>query len=180
MSDIYFTSDTHYMHKNIVRGTSTWESARNQRDFDTPEEMSAELVKRINDKVPADAQLFHLGDWSFGGFDNIRKFREQINCKNITIILGNHDHHIKKNKENIQSLFTSVHNYYELCIGEHMFVMSHYPMLDWNNRPRPSYMLHGHVHSSPETKRNGMRLDVGCEGNALTPYSLDELLLTFR
>ena len=42
--------------------------------------------------------LYHLGDWSFGGIENIWNFRKRINCKNIYLVPGNHDHHIKKNK----------------------------------------------------------------------------------
>jgi calcineurin-like phosphoesterase family protein len=42
--------------------------------------------------------LYHLGDFSFGGWMNVWRFRSQINCKNIHLILGNHDYQIKKNK----------------------------------------------------------------------------------
>ena len=35
--------------------------------------------------------------WSFNGFDKIIEFRNRLNCKNIHLILGNHDTHIEKN-----------------------------------------------------------------------------------
>lgn len=43
--------------------------------------------------------LFCLGDWSFSGVYNIWNFRKQLNIKNIHLILGNHDSHIRDNKE---------------------------------------------------------------------------------
>jgi calcineurin-like phosphoesterase family protein len=39
-----------------------------------------------------------LGDWSFDGIDNIWNFRKRIKCKDIRLIMGNHDKHIINNK----------------------------------------------------------------------------------
>lgn len=102
---IYFTSDTHYGHKNICRGTSSWDRVeegsnhQSTRDFDTLEDMNYALVKGINDYIGPDDELWHLGDWSFGGIQNIWNFRRQINCENINLVFGNHDEHIEKNKK---------------------------------------------------------------------------------
>lgn len=96
--NIYFTSDTHYHHKNIVRGTSDWEEKSRCRDFNTLEEHDKVIVDNINAVVKEDDILIHLGDWSFGGIENIWNFRKQLNCKNINLILGNHDHHILNNR----------------------------------------------------------------------------------
>ena len=85
MKNIWFTSDTHYGHKNIVRGTTSWEKnegGQKTRDFDTLEEHNAALVKSINSVVKQDDELWHLGDWSFGGHANIKVFRDQLHCKN--------------------------------------------------------------------------------------------------
>jgi hypothetical protein len=72
------------------------------------------LTNGINSAVGQDDILFHLGDWSFGGFEMIEQFRNRINCKNVHIILGNHDHHIERDREDIRRLFTSVNQYLEL------------------------------------------------------------------
>lgn len=96
---IFFTSDLHAYHKNICRGTSNWgEKDINCRDFDTIEEMNAAIIESINSRVGKDDTLYHLGDWSFGGWENIWNFRKQIICENIIQINGNHDEHIQKNK----------------------------------------------------------------------------------
>lgn len=69
------------------------------RDFDTIEEMNDAIVNSINEIVGQDDWLVCLGDWSFGGIENIWKFRQRINCNKIIHILGNHDHHIANNRE---------------------------------------------------------------------------------
>lgn len=95
---VWFTSDTHFGHTNICLGTSTWENKESKcRDFNSLEEMNKHIVANINDCVGEDDILIHLGDWSFGGIDNVWNFRKQIKCKNIYLVLGNHDHHIRNN-----------------------------------------------------------------------------------
>lgn len=96
---IWFTSDTHGYHTNITKGVSTWDDKDiSCRDFQTMEEMTDAVIDSINRYVMEDDTLYHLGDWSFGGIENIWNFRKRIKCKNIHLILGNHDDHIKKNK----------------------------------------------------------------------------------
>lgn len=99
MENIFFTSDTHYGHKNIVKGCTSWEGGLQRcRDFNTLEEHNQLLVDNINSIVRENDTLYHLGDWSFGGVNNIWEFRKQIHCKNIHLIFGNHDQHIENNK----------------------------------------------------------------------------------
>lgn len=101
---IWFTSDTHYGHKNICKGVTEWDvkdhgGDNSVRDFKTLDAMNAALVDGINKYVGEDDYLVHLGDWSFGGLENIWKFRRRVNCKNIIFILGNHDHHIANDRD---------------------------------------------------------------------------------
>ena len=113
--NLFFTSDTHYGHTNICRATTNWKDADNvTRDFKSLEHMNAVLVDSINQIVREDDVLVHLGDWSFGGFENIEEFRNKIVCKNVHLVLGNHDEHIERNKDNIRRLFTSVNHYINL------------------------------------------------------------------
>lgn len=190
---IFFTSDTHYAHTNICRSVSNWRDENgnvpiNQtRDFKSLDHMNDYIVNSINGKVGEDDTLFHLGDWSFGGFDNIEEFRNRINCKNIHLILGNHDHHIERNKGDIQRLFSSVHQYLRLQVsvypetklyaGEVDLVLMHYPIASWHNMNDGVIHLHGHVHLPPNKKLSqGKAMDVGVDGNNMMPYSLGEII----
>jgi len=188
---VWFTSDTHYDHKNICRATTQWKDAENlTRNFSSLERMNDELVFWINKNVGQDDILFHLGDWSFNGFENIRKFRERIICKNVHLILGNHDHHIERNKDNIRSIFSSVNHYLELEIGwwltakikeSQRFVLMHYPIASWNGMNDGVIHLHGHVHL-PNNLRvsEGKAMDVGVDGSRMEPVDIEEVLKIMR
>jgi calcineurin-like phosphoesterase family protein len=192
---IWFTSDTHYRHSNICRGTSNWAPDSKTRDFDSLEQMDDAIVRAINGVVGEDDILFHLGDWSFGGYENIAEFRQRINCKNIHLLLGNHDHHIERDKGGIRKLFSSVNEYLRLEITIPMvpteknpntkikktFILCHYPIASWHDLNQGVIHLHGHVHLEPEHKlHEGRAMDVGMDGNYLNPYSLQEISAIMR
>lgn len=185
---VWFTSDTHYNHANICRGTTEWDraGANHFRDFDTLDQMNAVLVNNINAVVGQGDILIHLGDWSFGGFDSIAEFRNRIVCQNIHLVLGNHDHHIARNKDGIAEIFSSVHQYLDLSIkwpdssGKHNgvhFVCMHYPIASWDGLGKGVPHLHGHVHLPPNRRvGKGKVMDVGVDGNNLSPISMSDVV----
>lgn len=176
----FVTSDTHFNHKNICRGVSNWDHERAKgsvRDFDNLSEMNQELLFNINNVIQEDDILYHLGDWSFGGFEYIKIFRDMIICKNIHLILGNHDHHISKDKDGIRSAFSSVNQTLKVEIEGHNFIMSHYPICSWENMNKEHIHLFGHVHLPPIHKiRQGKAMDVGVDGNNFKPYEIGEII----
>lgn len=208
---VYFFSDPHYDHAIIVEGTSPWEDKSQCRPFKTLHEHNKTLIDNINKTVREDDVLFCLGDWSFGNYrtgdniENVRKFRESINCKNVHLIYGNHDQEIRKNKLTkmgvpLQTYFSSVNDYLELTIVEvfneqnirakkQQIILSHYAFRVWNHSARGSWMLFGHSHgnlnvsiANPEWQgddyyiRNFRTMDVGIDTNKeFRPYSYEEL-----
>lgn len=172
----------HYGHKNICRGVTDWRlpdgsiPIESTRPFVTLEGMNDTIVNNINKVVSQDDWLIHTGDWSFGGFENIKKFRDRIICRNIILVTGNHDHHIVKNKDNIKDLFTDVVSTITLLFEKTEIVLFHYPILSWNNMGRGSIHLHGHTHLSNVNKLGrGRRMDVGIDGHIeFRPYDLIE------
>ena len=181
---VWITSDTHYSHKNICRGTTNWRKPDGSipeaqtRDFSTIEKMNSAIVNNINSCVGQDDILIHLGDWSFGGFENIEEFHNRLVCKNIHLILGNHDHHIDRNRDNIQKLFLSVSWFQQFeYMGETLECM-HYPISSWNALRKGRIHLHGHCHLPNNLKiSNGRRMDIGIDGNVdFEPYDLHDVI----
>lgn len=88
---IYFTSDWHLNHFNIIKYTN--------RPFKTLEEMNSTIIKNFNEKVKKDDLVFFVGDFIFrsgskrgeGELGKPDNFLVQLNCKNIVFIEGNHD-----------------------------------------------------------------------------------------
>jgi calcineurin-like phosphoesterase family protein len=179
-TNVYVTSDTHFSHKNICRGVTNWRLPNGEvpveqtRDFATIEKMNTAIVNNINQVVGQDDILIHLGDWSFGGFEQTREFWDRLVCKNIHLIIGNHDHHIDRNRDGSQGLFQSVSHYNTLEIGDYKFQLMHYPISSWDGLNKGVMHLHGHCHL-PTNKRFGVgkRMDVGMDGHPeFRPYNL--------
>jgi len=165
--NIWLTSDTHFGHTNIAGPKiSNWTSG--YRDFNSVHEMNMALVDGINKYVKEDDILYHLGDWSFGGVHNILQFRNYIVCKNIHLILGNHDQHIvdKEIKYHDTSfnpieLFSSVQDVLTLDIGKTKLFLSHYSHRVWLGSHKGVIHLYGHSHGSiPDFGRS---MDVGVD-----------------
>ena len=148
------------------------------RPFETIEKMNSVIVNNINNRVGQDDVLLHFGDWSFGGFENIEEFYNRLICKNIHLILGNHDHHIDKNRGDIRKLFLSVSWFEQFEYMGETIECCHYPISSWNNLRKGRIHLHGHCHL-PDNKKisNGRRMDVGMDGNPdFEPYNLHEVI----
>jgi calcineurin-like phosphoesterase family protein len=160
-TNVWITSDTHYSHKNICRGVTSWRTKDGEipveqtRDFSSIEKMNSSIVNSINESVGQDDILIHLGDWSFGGYEQIREFWDRLVCKNIHLVLGNHDHHIDNNRGGCQELFKSVSHYNTLEMGQFKFRLMHYPISSWDGLGK------------------GQRMDVGMDGHPeFRPYNV--------
>ena len=165
--NIWFTSDTHMSHTNIAGPEiSTWKSR--YRDFKTVHQMNAALTEGINKYVKEDDILYHLGDWSFGGVQNILHFRNSIVCKNIHLIRGNHDQHIIDKETNFNDitfnpieLFSSVQDVLTLELGKTKIFLSHYAHRVWMGSHKGVIHLYGHSHGNiPDL---GKSMDVGVD-----------------
>ena len=181
---IWITSDTHYWHTNMCLGSSVWQDKSGCRDFNSPKEMSDALVNSINKYVMQEDTLIHLGDWSFGGQENILNFFNRLNCKNIQLVPGNHDQHIKKprqlsNGQMTNELFTVLPELCNITFNKQKFILCHYPIDEWEDMDRGSIMLHGHCHGNIndcETNTIYKRMDVGMDWKEFRPYSIDEII----
>lgn len=112
--------------------------------------MNRALVQNINDRVRPDDTLWCLGDWASGrGSDhlrNARRFRDQIHCRTVHLIWGNHD------DRKIRDLFASTHHQAEIRDRGVRITLNHYPMLTWNGQhhasvAEPNIHLYGYVHA---------------------------------
>lgn len=175
---LWISSDFHYHHRNIVAGVTSWTPGRGQRPFQTLEEMNERLVQTLNTNVAAGDILVCLGDWAFGNANRAREFREQINCTDIRLVLGNHDHDIRRNKGDLQTLFTKVCTMVDMRVQGQDFVLLHYPLAVWDGIGRGVMHLHGHSHRRPEKRFGpGRMMDVGLDGHPdFCPYNVEEII----
>ena len=55
MSQIFFTSDHHFGHANIIQFSN--------RPFENVEAMNRAMIERWNEKVSPEDEVYHLGDF---------------------------------------------------------------------------------------------------------------------
>lgn len=159
---IYFTSDLHFYHKNIIQYSPSF------RSYENTEEMNEALIAYWNSVVTPEDTVYNLGDLSMAA--NTKKVIEvakRLNGKHF-LILGNHDHSIKKDKEKLiaitkddgNKMFEDIRDYKFLTFPGVQIALSHYPMAGWENMQQGSIMLHGHLHDYI-TNVKGKILNVG-------------------
>jgi len=155
VSKIFFTADTHFFHKNIIKFCPN--SRRGADQF----EMNEILIRNWNAQVAHDDIVYHLGDVSFA-----RDYRDTESVVNrlegqIHVITGNHDDEaaLRRTKR-----FRSVSAYKEVSIFGTKVVMFHYPIHEWNCIQHGAIHLYGHVHGrSLEDLPQGKSMDVGID-----------------
>ena len=83
-SKVFFTSDHHFGHTNIIRFCN--------RPWPTISEHNRALIANWNAIVPEDGIVFHLGDFSYkgGGFPAMWWIKGQLHGR-IILVRGNHD-----------------------------------------------------------------------------------------
>jgi calcineurin-like phosphoesterase family protein len=140
MSKIFFTSDLHFGHKNIL--------SYDNRPFLTTEANDEAIIKNWNDKVGIEDTVWILGDVSWHNVTKTNEILTSLNG-NKNLIIGNHDGKLLRNSE-FRSLFNEIANYKEIPYGSTNIVLCHYPIPCFNRHYYGDYHLYGHVHISFE------------------------------
>lgn len=157
-SNIFFTSDTHFYHKNILK------FCPNTRLGTDSEEMTEILIENWNKQVSDRDTVYLLGDVFFSGIGKALEVAGRLNG-HIHLIYGNHDQVIKKNPE-LQMRFDSIQDYLKLRIGNQVVIMHHYPYLEWEQCHHGAYALFGHVHGNMDNNPHCLKyrtMDVGVD-----------------
>lgn len=170
MSAIWFTSDNHFWHKNIIGYCN--------RPFTTPdgqpdvEKMNDVMVERWNANVGEKDEVWHLGDFSFGNFETIKYLVHELHgVKHL--VKGNHDRH--SNKFYYEAGFTSVRKSFSLDMDGNHILLVHRPPTDLGDH---HFALCGHVHDRwREQSVQGKRvMNVGVDVRGFAPTTLYQLL----
>lgn len=171
---IYFTSDLHFYHKNVIKHVN--------RPFHSVEEMNEKLIKNWNNRIKSEDEVYILGDFTMKGTEYATDILRKLKGKKY-LIKGNHDNFV--NQETFDnSLFEWVKDYFELQYNNQSFIMFHYPIEEWNHFFRGAIHLHGHQHNSPEynilNEEKGLKkYDVGVDANYMKPVSIEEIIEFF-
>lgn len=154
---IFFTSDLHLGHKNIIQLSN--------RPFSTIEEMNQQLIYNYNYLVKEGDTVYDLGDFSFRKPD---EFLDQLKVKPIRI-KGSHDHDIKEPR----MLVLKLKNEYDQYGDPLTITLCHFAMRSWEISHYGSWHLFGHHHGL--LPPYGLSFDVGVDCWNYYPVSLEQV-----
>jgi calcineurin-like phosphoesterase family protein len=172
---IYFISDAHFGHQRCAGYC--------HRPFQETKEMDDAILDGINSIVKPKDTLYFLGDFCHKG-GKPKKYREQIACQNVHLILGNHD-----NEKYCSKYFKSISLIKEIVYAKQKIILCHYPMRAWHKSYKDSWMLYGHVHSrlhKEDEQLGRLTLDVGVDNTVKngkvfgSPWSFSEIQKLFK
>ena len=168
---VFFTSDLHLGHRNIIRLCN--------RPFSSIDEMDEYLVEKWNKKVTNADTVYILGDLMFRNEKPPEEYLRQLRGKKH-LIIGNHDREWIK-KCDLSVWFESTNNLLYTTDGKHQLTLCHYPMMSWPHMVR-CYMAHGHIHANtdaeywPLIQKNPLMLNAGVDINNFEPVTFDEMV----
>jgi calcineurin-like phosphoesterase family protein len=191
---IWFTSDNHFGHINVLRYCG--------RPFWSSEQCDEEMIKRWNEVVKPGDTVYHLGDVALS-INHVKRVLPRLNGNKV-LVVGNHDlvHPIHKNKKGKKSIESMTKEYLDAGFsrilpsgdihifavkeGFRQFRLSHFPTKNcydpyhndkhdkWKPEDTGILNLCGHVHQSWLIKGNNV--NVGVDVWNFRPVSMEQLL----
>ena len=167
MVQLFFTSDFHLDHKNIIGHSNRPFNPRNV------EAMNEKIISNFNEKVAKRDIVYFLGD--FAWTKNPKRLWYFANKLNglWTFVMGNHDYAFNL-KPFFHEFGESVVDLVTIRWQKEKLILCHYPMESWDASHHGSWHLHGHVHSHMQRK-NGKKMDIGVDANSFWPVSFDDV-----
>ena len=174
--NIFFTSDLHAYHKNILKFCPT------TRHGEDAAEMTEHLIRAWNSRVGRGDTVYNLGDVSFGNTAQTIDFLNRLNGQHH-LILGNHDRNLLQNKPALamfQSVQTQKHLKVTLSDGRKQEIyLHHFAHRVWDKAHYGVWHFYGHSHGDLEGNPYFKSMDVGIGARPLgdmCPWSLDEVM----
>ena len=177
--DIWVISDTHFVHKNILKFTDN-DGNLIRPGFDSVDHMNEYMVQQWNSVVKPGDIVYHLGDVVIGPKDEFLPFFKRLNGSK-RLVVGNHDD-IKFMAK--KELFTKIMMW--RMFREFGLLLSHVPLHESSLRrgppghehdpeydPAKMINVHGHIHDKPSPP--GPYRCVCVEQIDYTPVNIDEL-----
>jgi len=176
MSTIWFTSDHHFSHKNIIK--------YEDRPFGNTWHMNTEMTKRWNEVVKPEDTVYYLGDFTFGKREDVAILSTALNGVK-TLIRGNHD---RGSELFLKAGFVEVVDRKTIDIDGIPVLLCHYPYApkpseedkDYHlkymeRRPKNEggWLIHGHVHG--HWKISGKMICVAVENWDYYPVNIETI-----
>ena len=179
MSEIFFTSDTHFCHDKKF--------LYEPRGFKSIEEMNEAIVENWNKVVKPHDTVYHLGDTMLNDNEKGIEYFKRLNGE-IFLIWGNHDTFARQDAFGMEPYLQVIGGWYSWLIkyGKTKLYLSHYPTLtacfDDKKFSKHVINLHGHTHQQKNfiSPVNPFIYHVGLDSHNCTPVHIDEVMTDIR
>lgn len=132
----FLIADPHFDHEGLIKITG--------RPFVDVQEWNGLLLENINSMVGRSDRLIIVGDFGFS--KRTVFFRQQIKCKHIELIMGNHDQ-----ESRCRAAFGgSIWHQRVIKFFDTKLYLSHYPHVFWDGSHRGWMHIYGHTHNQRE------------------------------
>ena len=167
MSNIYFTSDTHWNHANIIKYS--------KRPFADVNEMNEVLIDNWNSRIKPQDRVYHLGDVGFSNSQsNLCNILRRLNGQKF-LIIGNHDEKTVDRDAKFRTYWETISDTKTVKYQGQSIFLSHYAHRVWNKSHRGSWHLYGHSHGSLSDDIRSNSFDVGVDCHNYFPLSFDDV-----
>lgn len=159
---IWFTSDTHFGHANIIEYSN--------RPFASVQSMDEALINNWNQLVSPQDTIYHLGDFTLRGQAEASDYFSQLNGK-IIVVPGGHDWRWQKandytSKSGYPVIILPALHSIKVTVPEiekvQPIVLCHYAMRVWDKSHYGSWHLYGHSHGQLPPLKNSLDVGVDC------------------
>jgi len=169
MTNIWFISDTHFQHANILKFTDN--EGNLIRNFSSVEEMDEHMVERWNSVVKPGDKVYHLGDVFMGNKETFVPLWKRLNGRK-RLVLGNHDDAMFFAQKALVDKIEVWRNF-----PEHGFIATHIPLNEcsmyFHRLGKEAFNVHGHLHNNASpTPRH---INISVEQINYTPVHVEEL-----
>ena len=161
MPEVFFISDTHLGHDNILKFTKN--DGTRLRNFESLDHMHQTIIDNWCAKVGPNDKVYHLGDVAFtrrgldiiGSLPGIKR-----------LVRGNHDNY---STNTYKKYFNEIYGVRQLD----GYWFTHIPIHPGSLGERAKANVHGHLHAN--TVDDSRYLNVSVERIDFTPISFDEV-----
>ena len=171
MGKNFFIADLHLGSERILKLC--------HRPFKSVDEQDEAVAMNWRGAVNEGDTAYVLGDLAEGDYERTVRILSTLPGRKI-LVVGNHDDQESLSHYRKAGLFEAIVTYAKAKESGKEIILSHYPIMDWENRQFGSVLIYGHIHNKdlPEIStyyKDKPCYNCGADVIGFTPRTLEEL-----